>query len=110
VTLGSIPLRAYNYIAPYESTFHIRDHTRLGFITTEVSPIFPRSISAIPFEEVWAPNSTIHTLDTAQIKYAHLGATQYLMQEVSTLEAAVAELDSLRGALRRLATQRNVIH
>jgi hypothetical protein len=109
-TLGSLPLRAYNYIAPYESTFHIRDHTRLGFITTEVSPIFPRSISAIPFEEVWAPNSTIHTLDTAQIKYAHLGATQYLMQEVSTLEAAVAELDSLRGALRRLATQRNVIH
>lgn len=109
-TLGSLPLRLYNYIAPYESTFHVRDRTRLGFITTEVSPIFPRSVTAIPFEEVWAPSSTIHTLDTAQIKYAHLGATQYLMQEVSTLEAAVAELDSLRGALRRLATQRNVIH
>jgi hypothetical protein len=108
-TLESLRLRAYNYIAPYESTFHVRDHTRLGFITEEVSPIFPRSVTEIPFEEVWA-NSTIQTLDISQIKYAHIGVTQHLMQEVSTLEAAVEELSSLRENLRRLATQRNVIH
>ena len=109
LTLESLRLRAYNYIAPYESTFHVRDHTRLGFITDEVSAIFPRSVTEIPFEEVWA-KSTIQTLDTSQIKYAHIGVTQYLMQEVSTLEAAVEELGSLRENLRRLATQRNVIH
>ena len=109
LTLESLRLRAYNYIGAYESTFHVRDHTRLGFITSEISNIFPRSVTEIPFEEVWA-NSTIQTLDISQIKYTHIGVTQRLMQEVSTLEAAVEELSSLRENLRRLATQRNVIH
>jgi hypothetical protein len=107
-TLASLPLRAYNYIAAYESTFHVRDRTRLGFLTTEVAEHFPKSVTTIPFEHAWT--SSIQTLDTNQIKYAHLGATQQLIQEVSTLEAQVAELDRLRKILRLAATQRNVIH
>ena len=107
-TLVQIPLRTYNYIAAYESTFHVRDRTRLGFLTSEVAPFFPNSITCIPFEHSWAASS-IQTLDTAQLKYAHLGTTQRLIEEVSTLETQVAELDSLRKIMRMMATQRNVV-
>jgi sugar lactone lactonase YvrE len=107
-TLATLPLRVYNYIPAYQSTFHTRDGTRLGFLTTEVAPHFPNSITPIPFEHAWTASS-IQTLDIAQIKYAHLGATQHLIAEVSTLEAAVAELDTLRKILRLRATQRNVV-
>ena len=107
-TLGQIPLRTYNYIPAYQSTFHVCDRTRLGFLTSEVAAFFPNSVSCIPFEHTWAASS-IQTLDTAQIKYAHVGATQLLIEEVSTLEAGVAELDSLRKIMRMMATQRNVV-
>jgi len=120
-TLSSLPLRTYQYIAPYQSTFQVRDRSRLGFITTEVAPFFPNSITSIPFEHSWAPE-TVQTLDVAQIKYTHLGATQRLIEQVSTLETEVEEfvslrdhlrnlttLVSLRNDLRKLATQRNVV-
>ena len=107
--LGSLPLRTYSYNTAYQSTFHTRDRTRIGFLTSEVSTMFPHSITTVPFEYAWAPSS-VQTLDLTQIKYTHLGATQELIQQVSTLEAEVAELDSLRGILRHMATQRNVIH
>ena len=106
-TLSSLPLRVYNYIAAYQSTFHTRDGSRLGFLTSEVAQRFPNSVTTIPFEHSWA--SSIQTLDVAQIKYTHLGATQQLMQQVSTLESEVAALDSLRKILRLRATQRNVV-
>jgi hypothetical protein len=104
--LATIPLRTYSYSAAYQSTFHTRDRTRLGFLTSEVSTIFPHSITPIPFEHAWAP-STVNTLDLGQIKYTHLGATQNLMHQISSMEAEVAELQLI---LRSLATQRNVIH
>jgi sugar lactone lactonase YvrE len=102
-TLDAIPLRTYSYSAAYQSTFHTRDRTRLGFLTSEVSTLFPHSITPIPFEHAWAP-STVNTLDLSQIKYSHLGATQSLIQQVSSMEKELGEL------LRILATQRNVIH
>lgn len=109
-TLADIPLRTYTYIQPYTSTFHVHDAPRLGFLTREVEPFFPRSITTIPFEQAWAPSS-IQTLDLAQIKFAHLGATQYLMQRISSMETAVGELAALKESLlRRMATQRNAIH
>jgi len=104
--LAMIPLRTYSYSAAYQSTFHVRDKKRLGFLTSEVSTIFPHSITPIPFEHAWAP-STVQTLDLGQIKYSHLGATQSLMHQISSMEAEVAELQLV---LRSLATQRNVIH
>jgi hypothetical protein len=104
--LATIPLRTYSYSAAYQSTFHVRDRNRLGFLTSEVSTIFPHSVTPIPFEHAWAP-STVNTLDLGQIKYSHLGATQSLIHQISSMEAEVAELQEV---LRSLATQRNVIH
>jgi len=104
-TLATLPLRSYTYIQPYTSTFHVDDAPRLGFLTREVAPYFPHSVTTIPFEQAWAPSS-IQTLDMAQIKFAHLGATQHLMREVSSMEA---ELEELTSSLRRMATQRNAV-
>jgi hypothetical protein len=105
-TLATLPLKRYNYIPQFGSTFRVLDRTRLGFLTSDVSPHFPNSVTIAPIEEL---HSTIHTLDTAQIKYTHLGATQHLIQAVSTLEAEVAELQEFRDLLRHTATQRNAI-
>ncbi|NBV77046.1 hypothetical protein EBR66_02715 [bacterium] len=101
--LASIPLRTYRYTTAYESTFQLHDTTRMGFLTREISPIFPKSIQTTPFKD-WL--SSIETLDMSQIKYSHIGATQYLMQEISSMESYIQTLRSLRCA----ATQRNVMH
>ena len=101
-TMTSLPLKRYNYIPQFASTFRVLDRTRLGFLTTDVSPHFPNSVTVAPIEEL---HSTIHTLDTAQIKYMHLGATQHLIQAVSTLESEVTELQGLRDLLRKLVCQ-----
>lgn len=96
ITLDQLPLRAYSYIEAYTSTFHVRDKRRLGFLTSEVAGHFPNSISrtSIATEAAWSP-STIETLDTSQIKYAHLGVTQHLMSIVGYLEAEVASLRAI---------------
>ena len=103
--IEDLPLRNYSYIGAFQSTFQLRDRRRLGFLTTEVSKEFPKSITAT---DLWS--STIQTLDTTQIKYAHIGATKQLMEQVSTLEGSVAELVQIRNLLRLAPTQRNVIH
>jgi sugar lactone lactonase YvrE len=103
-TLRSLPLRTYSYIEPYVSTFQVNDAHRLGFLTTEVRPFFPNSISRIPFEGGWA--SSIDTLDTAQIKCAHFGVTQYLMSTIETLES---EAGRLASTLRTIQAQRKSI-
>jgi sugar lactone lactonase YvrE len=95
VTLGELPLRAYSYIQPYISTFHVRDTRRLGFLTSEVAEHFPNSVSRVSIAEEAPWASTIDTLDTAQIKYAHLGVTQCLMKTVDLLEEEVASLRAI---------------
>ena len=102
--LASIPLRTYRYNSAYESTFQLNDTTRMGFITREIAPIFPKSIQTTPFQD-WLPS--IETLDISQIKYSHIGATQYIMQEISSMESYILDL---RSSLRCAATQRNVMH
>jgi hypothetical protein len=102
-TLANLPLRSYSYSEPFVSTFHVRDRRRLGFITSEVSPILPHAVTEIPFE-AWL--SSIHTLDTSQIRYTHLGVTQSLIQRISTLEAIA---NRQKEELRRMVAQRNTV-
>ena len=107
-TLAALPLRTYQYSAPYCSTFHAPQlaHPRLGFLTTEVAPHFPHSVqpTALPEAAAWAP-STIHTLDTSQIKAAHMGVTQLLSERIATLERQLAQLRAAANP-----TQRNAPH
>jgi sugar lactone lactonase YvrE len=100
VTLASLPLHRYNYVEPYLSTFHTADRTRLGFLTSEVEQILPKSISPIQFNQAWAPSS-VNTLDMSQIKYSHFGVTQKLMELVTHLEQEVSSLLEMRQVAQR---------
>ena len=104
-TLEALPLRTYSYTAPYCSTFRVRDVNRIGFITKEVEPYFPNSITVRPFEEGWGPSS-IQMLDAGQIKYTHMGVTQALMWIVEELEGTLAQCND---ELRRMLAQRNSV-
>ena len=101
-TIASIPLHRYNYIEPYMSTFHTRDRSRLGFLTSEVAHLLPKSVESTSRALPWAPTTSINTLDMAQLKYSHLGVTQRLIESVSEMEAKVS-------TLRAKVAQRNSV-
>ena len=105
-TLADLPLKRYRYNEPYVSTFRVQDMYRLGFLTTDVEPLFPISVQPYAFDHSWGP-STIHTLDLAQIRFNHYGVTQQLAHTVSTLEGGIAALVAKRDRL--CATQRNTV-
>jgi hypothetical protein len=102
-TFCQFPLKRYTYIEPYISTFNVQDIHRLGFLTSDIHPHLPKSLTRISHEHAWGP-STVATLDTAQIKMTHYGATQYLMELISTLEE---EVERLVRRLRLSTAQRN---
>lgn len=108
-TLASLPLRRYKYIDPYLSTFHVRDTHRMGFLTSEVEPLLPNSISPTLMEHLTS-NTVMNTLDTGQIKYSHLGVTQHLIGTISTLEAELGGLLEARDKMRVVVAQRNSVH
>jgi hypothetical protein len=82
-----IPLRRYQYIPEYASTFMIADRTRLGILTTELSTIFPKSVH---IEKTLLGDTEVASL--GQLKYAHLGATKFLMEEIAALKAELTRL------------------
>jgi hypothetical protein len=93
-TIEQLPLHRFAYISSYRSTFQIKDTYRLGCMTTEVKPHFPKSVSLSPTTEA-------ETLDIAQIKYAHIGTTKALMDTVRNLENQIEELFALKEELKR---------
>jgi hypothetical protein len=90
-TIRSVPLRKFKYIDSYCSTFQVRDTHRLGFLANELQEVFPKSVHAC--DTVFPEFSTsLLTIDTAQIDMAHIGATKYLIQQVSSLEGELREI------------------
>jgi len=81
-------LRRYQYVPEYVSTFKTGDRTRLGILTTELATAFPKSVR---IEET--PMGPAQTASLGQLKYAHLGATKFLMEEIAALKA---DLDRLK--------------
>lgn len=101
-TMTQLPLKRYAYSAPYVSTFRVKDTHRLGYLTTDVAPLFPRSVEPLGCDEHTWMSSTCG-LDTTQLRFAHYGVTQHLMGIVSTLES---EVDIVA---RSIVAQRNTI-
>jgi hypothetical protein len=101
-TLASLPLRHYKYSEAYLSTFHVQDRHRLGFLTTDVSPVLPNSVSPAGVPLPWSASS-FDTLDTTQIKMSHFGVTKHLIELVAQLEEEVSTLTTL------LAQRNNVL-
>jgi len=94
-TLSRIPLKRYKYNDPYISTFRVHDVHVLGVLTSDVEPVFPKSVHAVSLE--FMPSS-VNTVDSAQIRMSHYGVTRHLLDVVSTLEA---EIDALNGPKKR---------
>jgi hypothetical protein len=88
-TIRDIPLRRFKYIDSYCSAFGVSQTPRLGFLATDLETCFPKSVHETVFPEL---SSSFKTIDTAQIEMAHLGATKYLMQQVSSLEADIRSI------------------
>jgi hypothetical protein len=84
--IRQIPLKRYTFVEPYLSTFQVQDVHRLGVLTTDIEPVFPKSVQSMWLDCV---NATVNTVDSAQIRMSHYGVTQHLIALVSTLEDAV---------------------
>jgi len=100
----NVPLRRFKYIDPYLSTFQQKDTYRLGFIATELEQTFPKSITYTQMTEVPGYNSTIRMIDTQQMEMAHIGATKYLMNKVSSLYT------TLNDVALEISTLKNIIN
>jgi hypothetical protein len=84
-TLEALPLRRYSYIPAYMDAFQVNDTRRLGILSTELATPFPKSIRRdILFDQ------QIDTVNTEQLKFAHLGATKFLMEEVARLKRTLS--------------------
>jgi len=85
--IQEIPLRRYDYVPEFASTFRISDRTRLGILTTELSTLFPKSV-----REEKTPMGKTEVASLGQLKYAHLGATKFLMEEIAALQTEITRL------------------
>ena len=97
-TIDRLPLRYYTFSDPYLSTFQPADRHQLGVLTTEVRPLLPTIVNEVRPAELGL--STLETIDKAQLKFAHLGATQYLIQKVSTLSGQILAIAATANGLR----------
>lgn len=86
--IEALPLRRFRYIEPYASTFQIQNYDRLGLLTTDVGPLFTGSVTTKPFPHCGL--STVNVIQDEAIQFSHLGATQALLQEVSSLRTALS--------------------
>jgi len=89
-SLRRIPLNRYAMSDTFRQTFRTRDAHQLGVLTTNVAKEFPGLIHKVDSEHLGLSN--LETVDRIQFRYAHLGATQHLMERVSTLSARVSAL------------------
>ena len=89
-SIGNLPLNRYAFSDKYQSLFRTQDTHQLGVLTTEVEKQFPAFVNKVDSEHLEIPD--LQTVDRIQLRYAHLGATQHLIQRVSTLSAAVKGL------------------
>jgi hypothetical protein len=88
--IGELPLNRYTLSDKYRSLFRTQDARQLGILTTEVQKVFPSLVNTVESEQLGIPD--LQTVDRIQFRYAHLGATQRLIERVSSLSAAVAGL------------------
>jgi hypothetical protein len=88
--IDKLPLRYYTFNSAYLSTFQPKDRHQLGVITTEVRPHFPEIVNSV--ESVHTDLSDLNTIDRGQLKFAHLGATQKLIEKISTLSGEIRNL------------------
>jgi sugar lactone lactonase YvrE len=99
----ALPLKRFAYKA---GTLPVQDKHRLGYLTTDIAAVFPKSI--VPNTSPDLPAlSSFNTVDYTQLKFAHLATTQHLLREVDRLEGLVSRLRARRAGVQ--PTQRTCI-
>lgn len=88
-TIDSLPLHSYTFTDEFKKTYRPVDAHQLGVLTTEVSQLLPSIVNEV--EPAHLELSSLQTIDKQQLRYAHLGATQYLIARISTLKQALAD-------------------
>ena len=91
--IDRLPLRYYGFNPNYISTFQPVDRHQIGVLTSEVSEIFPEIVNSV--EPAHLGMSSLNTIDRGQLKFAHLGATQRLIQKISSLSGEIRDLHHL---------------
>lgn len=91
--INRLPLRRYGFTPEYLSTFQPTDRHQIGIITSEVAEEFPEIVNSMEPSHLL---STLNVIDRGQFKFAHLGATQRLIQKVSSLAGEIRALQSLK--------------
>ena len=84
-SIATLPLHRYTLLGSYRSRFRTEDANQLGVLTTEVSNRFPSMINVVDSE--FLPD--LQTVDRVQFRYAHLGATQHIIERMSTLRSNI---------------------
>lgn len=90
--INRLPLRRYGFTPEYLSTFQPADRNQIGIITSEVAEEFPEIVNSVEPSHLL---STLNVIDRGQFKFAHLGATQRLIQKVSSLAGEIRALRPL---------------
>jgi hypothetical protein len=87
-TIHDLPLYNYRLTERYRGHFRIEDYKHLGVLATEVKSALPGAsrTAEAPYDEL----PDFLTVDRGQLKFAHLGATQALIERVSCLKALIA--------------------
>jgi hypothetical protein len=85
--IDSLPLHRYTFTDEFKRAHNPVDMHQLGVLTTEVSQLLPSIVNEI--EPVHLSVPSLQTIDKQQLRYAHLGATQYLISRISTLKEAL---------------------
>lgn len=89
-TLRDLPLYRYEWAPDYQAKFRPRDRRQLGVLATELREVLPLAVSV--GHPPLAGMSSFLTVDRAQLRFAHLGATQALLARVSALKGRIASL------------------
>ena len=89
-TIQDLPLYNYRLTERYRAHFRFEDQQHLGVLATEVKDLLPGAsrTAEAPYDDL----PDFLTVDRGQLKFAHLGATQALIERVSSLKARLAAL------------------
>lgn len=80
-TMKGLPLKRYRFNTAYQETYRTEDRTQLGVLTTDIQGSLVNAVTPGP--------AGFDTVDRAQIRFAHMAATQALAARISCLRARI---------------------
>jgi len=89
-TIAALPLKRYALRPEYMGTFGLQDRKRIGVLTSDVAELIPEAVSETDFG--YCGLSTLNMVEKNALQHTHFGATQALIERVSTLTSVALEL------------------